>query len=395
MPTDPQTAEFIARLEQALGDGSFVRLTLGKYRGQDAGLERITIRRVTIKGADHLSFVSRYPTNDITKNLPIAEAVAEIERRLDNGFRSATLRAAREELQLLLNKRGKATLRQGKVKTDQSNSGDHDRAKRRLLTPDRPFLRGLGITDARGRVLPSKAAKWKQINRFLEVFAVDFETSGLAERSRVSIVDFGCGKGYLTFALYDWLRNERGLNAHVTGVELRPELVATANRLAHKCECTGLEFRAGDIAKFPVETMDVMIALHACDTATDLALHTGIRNGARLLLCAPCCHKEIRPQIRIPEALRPVLRHGIHLGAKADMLTDSMRALLLETQGYDVKLFEFISLEHTSKNRMITAVHNERSGRIQAAGEELARLMEFYGLREQKLASLLRASACA
>lgn len=389
------TAEFLQRVETSLADGSFSRLTFGKYRGRDAELERITVRRVVIQGEDQVSFVSRYHTRDVTKNFAPADTAVEIRRQLEAGFRSATLITSTEELQLLCNKRGEARLLPGRHQPPATRSPRHDRAKARLLDPDRPFLRHLGVTDDRGRVLPSMAAKWKQINRFLEVFARDFAASNLADRPGVRVVDFGCGKGYLTFAVHDWLTRQQGRSAEVTGIELRSELAEAGNRISVACGCDGLSFHAGNIAHFPAATMDVMIALHACDTATDLALHTGIRNGARLLMCAPCCHKEIRPQVHIPDVLRPMLRHGIHLGAEADMLTDSMRALLLEAEGYDVKVFEFISLEHTSKNRMITAVKNERSRRVNPAREELARLKEYYGVREQRLESLLTASAAA
>ena len=388
MTTPPPVDAFTTAVEQALESGSFLRLTLGKYRGAAKDLERVTRRLVTIKGREQLSFVTRHKSRDVTSNVERTQGIAEIRRRLDEGFRSATLLTHDHETQLLFNKRGEATLRRRPLAGNPSRSGGHDREKRRPIAVDRPFLKGLGVTDGRDRVLPSMAAKWKQINRFLEVFAVDFAAAFPGEAPSPRVVDFGCGKGYLTFALHDWLRL-RDIRAKVTGIELREELVAGANRLAEECGAEGLTFRAGDIADFPDEPLDVMIALHACDTATDLALHTGIAGGARLLLCAPCCHKEIRPQVRIPDIMRPLLKHGVHLGAEADMLTDSIRALLLEIAGYDVKVFEFISLEHTDRNRMITAVRNERSTRAAAAREELAALKEFYGLRRQTLEDLL------
>jgi SAM-dependent methyltransferase len=387
--------DFLGRLRTALGNVSLVRLTLGKYRGPDPDLERVTVRPVRVRETELLAFVTRHRTRDITRNLTPAEGVTEIGRLLASGFRAATLFLTGEELQLTLNRRGEGRVQCRKVDPVAAKTTAHDRTKRRELDPGLPFLRGLGVTDERGRVLPSMAAKWRQINRFLEVFATDFNAAGFADGTAARVVDFGCGKGYLTFAVHEWLRRSREGSAEVIGVELRPALVDTANRVAREAGHAGLEFRAGDIARHPPGPMDVMIALHACDTATDLALHTGICAGARLLMCAPCCHKEIRPQIQPPEVLQPVLRHGVHRGAEADMLTDSMRALLLEIAGYDVKIFEFISLEHTSKNRMITAVKSDRPRRADAARGELARLKEFYSIRDQTLNRLFTTSGDA
>jgi SAM-dependent methyltransferase len=280
-------------------------------------------------------------------------------------------------------------LTQAKAEAAGEVSVAHDRQKRRRLDPGRPFLQALGITDARRAVLPSMSHKWKQINRFLEVFDHVFKGSALEGRRGIHVVDFGAGKGYLTFAIHDYLRNTRGMEARVTGVELRPGLVEFCNEVAGRLTCEGLTFRQGSLADAEAMEMDVMIALHACDTATDLALHRGIRAGASILLCAPCCHKQIRPQMTAPAVLQPVLRHGVHLGQEAEMVTDSLRALLLESVGYQVGVFEFISLEHTDKNKMISAV--KRGGAVDR-GKALAQveaLKAFYGIREQELERLM------
>ncbi len=168
-------------------------------------------------------------------------------------------------------------------------------------------------------------------------------------------MDFGAGKGYLTFALHDHLRHTLGLAADVTGVELRDDMVRLCSDAAQRLGLAGLAFEQGDVQSRAPEAIDVMIALHACDTATDHAIHAGIRAGAAVIVCSPCCHKEIRPQMKAPALLRPMLQHGIHLGQEAEMVTDSLRALLLESQGYATQVFEFVALEHTSKNKMILA----------------------------------------
>jgi SAM-dependent methyltransferase len=204
------------------------------------------------------------------------------------------------------------------------------------------------------------------------------------------VVDYGAGKGYLTFAVHEHLRRRFGVAPEVTGVELRGELVDFCNGVAARAGCTGLSFVQGDLQSVAPAAMDVMIALHACDTATDHAIDLGVRAGAAILVCAPCCHRELRPQIARPRLLSGLLRHGVHLGQEAEMVTDSMRALLLETCGYEARVFEFVSLEHTSKNKMILARRlGSAAGPRERARGELADLKQFYGIREQRLESLL------
>jgi len=221
----------------------------------------------------------------------------------------------------------------------------HDRERARRLPLDRPFLAELGIVDERQRVVPALARKWRQIDKFLEV--LDHALDGLppgATRAPIRVVDFGCGKGYLTFAVHEHLRRRYGVAPQVTGVELRAELVDFCNGVAARAECVGLTFVEGDLRSYPPGDVDVMIALHACDTATDHAIELGVRAGADVLVCSPCCHKELRPQMSRPRLLTGLLRHGIHLGQEAEMVTDSLRALLLETCGYEARVFEFVSL---------------------------------------------------
>jgi SAM-dependent methyltransferase len=229
------------------------------------------------------------------------------------------------------------------------------------------------------------------------VLSAALKSSPVSGQLEVRVVDFGSGKGYLTFAMHDWLGGQ-GRVAHVTGVELREDLVSLCNEAAARHGLTGLQFALGDVRQRAPEPMDVMVALHACDTATDHAIHLGLRAGASVILCSPCCHKQIRPQMRTPPLLRPLLQHGIHLGQEAEMVTDSLRALLLEAEGYATQVFEFIALEHTSKNKMILAV--KKIGAALATAEQrrpellsqIAEIKRFYGLREHCLETLLGAS---
>jgi SAM-dependent methyltransferase len=236
------------------------------------------------------------------------------------------------------------------------------------------------------------ARKWKQINKFVEVFAHAVERSPLAAAPAVRVLDFGSGKGYLTFAVHEHLR-QRGVAPEVTGVELREDLATLCNEAAQRLSLDGLRFAQGDVRTHAAGGVDVMIALHACDTATDHAIHRGVRSGAAVILCSPCCHKQLRPQMHSPEVLQPMLQHGIHFGQQAEMVTDSLRALLLEAEGYEAQVFEFVALEHTSKNKMILAVKRQRPdpAAMAAAREQVQRIKDFYGVREHALEALLAA----
>jgi SAM-dependent methyltransferase len=244
------------------------------------------------------------------------------------------------------------------------------------------------------------ARKWRQIDKFLEVLdhaldALPAPEAGAAP-APVRVVDYGCGKGYLTFAVHAHLHARFGVAPQVIGVELRGELIAFCNDVAARAGCAGLFFVEGDLRSFVPAAADIVIALHACDTATDHAIDLGVRAGAAVLVCSPCCHKELRPQMTRPRLLSGLLRHGIHLGQEAEMVTDSLRALLLETCGYDAKVFEFIALEHTSKNKMILATRRgDGAAQAERARAEVADLKSFYGIREQCLETLLRQRAAA
>jgi len=390
-------AAFLAATRAAIEAGDFASLVLSKPRHASGQPRAVRIRLIALKGVPALSFVATHATRDATRNLALDDGIAEIAALLRPGhspaFAHATLHATDGDAQLLVSKKGKATLcRHRGIQTDRAESdraeadrgpagsGDvalaaHDRERQRRLPLDLPFLVELGLTDASHRLVPSMARKWRQIDKFLEVLdhALDAlpAVGGGAQAAPIRVVDYGAGKGYLTFAVHEHLRRRFGVAPDVTGVELRADLVEPA-------------------------AIDVMIALHACDTATDHAIDLGVRAGAAVLVCSPCCHKELRPQLARPRLLSGLLRHGIHVGQEAEMVTDSMRALLLETCGYEAQVFEFVSLEHTSKNKMILAKRRSAGGdRAQRARGELADLKSFYGIREQRLETLLLGRAAA
>jgi len=273
----------------------------------------------------------------------------------------------------------------------QASAGEHDREKKRYLELSRPFLHDLGVTDKQHALIPAMSRKWKQINKFIEVFSHALNSAPLAADQPLRVADFGSGKGYLTFAIHDYLSNTLQREAQVTGVELRQDMVELCNAAAKRLDHPGLVFECGDVRSVVPSAIEVMIALHACDIATDYAIHTGIRCGAAIIMCSPCCHKQIRPQLHSPGLLKPMLQYGLHLGQQAEMLTDSLRALYLEACGYETKVFEFISLEHTNKNKMILAVKRQAPGDSTALLEKIQQLKAFYGVKEHCLETLLRA----
>ena len=397
MTADPR-AEFIAALERAIADGTLVRLVLSKPHAgaADADARRIAVRPLRLKGADCLSFVERHPTRDLTRNLPLDAGVRQLrELLLGAAFGDAHLHTTTEALQLMLSRKGRATLRRAAAPAAAPAPAGHDREKHRYLDLDRAFLVELGVTTAQHQLVPAMARKWKQINKFIEILDHALAATALKTADALDVHDFGSGKGYLTFAMHDYLRGTLGLPVQVTGVELRADLVELGNAAVHRLGLEGLRFEHGDVRSVVPGQIDIMVALHACDTATDHAIHCGVRAGATIILCAPCCHKELRPQLLQPQALRPMLKHGVHLGQQAEMLTDTLRALLLEACGYDTQVFEFVALEHTQKNKMILAVKRAVPRPADAAWQQVRELKGYYGVRDQCLETLLRADVAA
>ncbi len=382
---------FFALLNESVEQNSFIKLILGKYRGNEADLRNIEIKPVSIKSQDSLSFVYQYKTKDITKNFPVGEGIEVIRGLLGVDFKSAHLFSTAEDVQIEFSKRGKCMLNRSKPTCREVPVKGHNREKQRIINQDRPFLISLGITNDDRQVLPSMSSKWKQINVFLEIFQQALLSSQISKSKNINVVDFGSGKGYLTFAVYDFLRNSQGMDAQVTGVELREELVRFCSNAAMKHEMEKLHFCQGDLKSYSPGKIQVMIALHACDTATDSAIHMGISSGAEIIMCSPCCHKELRQKIVIPPVLKPILRFGVHLGQEAEMVTDSLRALLLEAEGYETKVFEFISLEHTDKNKMILAVKRGGSpDKKEEAQLQINAIKDFYGIKEINLETMLK-----
>ena len=391
-PAPDHHAQFIELLQASLDQNAFIKLVLARHVGDEADLQRLIIKQLTVKEQPCLSFVYRYKTRDITKNFPLAEGVATIAALLPASFKNAHLLAVTDEAQLEYSKKGKSSLFRSKPQQlREVPSVEHNREKNRFLDLSRPFLADLGVTNHKHELIPAMSRKWKQINKFIEVFSHALTSSPLDLDKPVRVSDFGSGKGYLTFAIHDYLRNTLQAEGVVTGVELREDMVRLCNEVAARLEHPGLSFQHGDVRSVAPSAVDVMIALHACDIATDYAIHMGIRSGASIIMCSPCCHKQIRLQIQSPALLKPMLQYGLHLGQQAEMVTDSLRALFLEACGYETKVFEFISLEHTNKNKMILAVKRATPNDPAELLAKIQELKAFYHITEHCLETLLRA----
>jgi len=391
----PARARFLELLRASFTENALVKLTLGKYRGADATLQNLFIRPVALKNGPALSFLWRHATRDITKNHAPADALALLEPLIGGDFLDAHLFTSQQHAQLECAADGTARIRVKQVSPDAggpprpTEPAAHDRAKVHVIPADAPWLRALGVTTDRAQPREGMADKFRQIQKFAELLShlMDeaFPTPAVGGVP-LTVVDMGAGKGYLTFAIAALL----GERAVVRGIEARQELVDLGNRTARDHGLGGrLSFSAGHIADTPLPACDILIALHACDTATDDALAKGIAAGAKLLVVSPCCQKELRAQLTAPPVLADALRHGIFQERQAEFVTDALRAQLLEWAGYRTKVFEFISTEHTAKNLMIAAVKSHAPADA-ARAERLRQLAGFYGVRAQRLAAHLQ-----
>ncbi len=378
-------AEFVRSLEEQ----KFVKMTLGNYKGPDAHFQKVLIRLIETRKGARLFFLYRYDTRDTAKNHDFSEGVAIVRELLGQEFFSGHLFTVEHDYQLDIGRKGRSRLNVARPTFNVRPKLDHDREKKRYVNPQSFYLRALGITTDKGEVRDKQNDKWRQINRFVETLADFVDKSRLKGQKSLRIVDMGCGKGYLTFAAYDYFRNVIGLEVSVTGIDTKNELVDLCNDIARASEFEGLRFENGWIGNYELERTDVLIALHACDTATDDAIFKGIRAEAELIVVAPCCHRQIRPQIEPPEMLRDVLKHGVLLEREAESITDGLRSLLLERSGYSTRVFEFVSTEHTPKNNMIVGTKVAEAADTERFDHEIGALKTFYGIREQRLESLL------
>lgn len=386
MSNTSQKLELSAIFDESLQDGTFVKLSLGDYQGSEENLKNIYVRKILVKREEKLSLTYHYKTRDIVKNYDTAQALKIIHNLLMDDFNVATLFTTKFDMVL-----EKKSLKERKPTHTETPSFEHDRSKKRqVATEGKAYLHALNITDAKGAVYKNAQDKYRQIDKFVEIMSGLIKD--LPAKPTLKIADMGAGKGYLTFALYDYLTTQN-IQAQVTGIEMRPDLVKAGNKIAQDSHFDGLSFIEGTIQNYDADDVDILIALHACDTATDDAIYKGIKAGADLIVVAPCCHKQIRREMEKGKPVNDLdflTQYGIFLERHAEMVTDGLRGMLLEYAGYKVKIFEFISDAHTPKNILIVGVKNDKAKPdTQAIREKIKAKKSYFGIEQHHLETLL------
>ncbi len=387
MPND-KIDTFLNEIEKSLRKDTFVKMTLGNYRGSDAHLQKILIRLIKTKKGTRLFFQYRQDTRDTVKNYAFDEGLHILSELLGSDFFSGHLFTTENDFQLDVGKKS-TRLNKGKPTFQSKPALDHDREKKIQIDPNAFYLKALGITSDLGEIRDKQQDKWKQINKFVEILGGLFEKSALRRKKGLNIIDMGSGKGYLTFATYDYFKNGLGLDVTVTGIDTKREMIDLCNEIAKAGEFENLHFVEGTIEGYELKETDILIALHACDTATDDALFKGISANAEIIVAAPCCHKEIRRQMKSPELFTGILKHGIMLERTAETLTDGLRSMLLERSGYTTKLFEFVATEHTPKNNMIVATRHGKEIEKTTIDTQIQSIKKVFEIEKIKLETLL------
>jgi len=375
--------KFISCLKESLFEGSFIKLTIGKYRGEKQDLEKIFITPVNLSEGVKLSFRYKFRKKEEYKNISYDDGAEMAENLIGHEFFNASLFTAKNDISLEYNKKREARIYVKKPSMETAEIKDHNREKSRFIDSDSKYLKLTGITTDKGKIKNDKYNKFRQIDKFIEIADSLIKDSELHEKKELKALDFGSGKSYLTFALYDYIVSSLNKKCDFKGVESRKELVDLSNRISDESGFLGLMFFKGSIIDFPPVKADIVTALHACDTATDEAIAKALESGAEIIMLAPCCHKYVRKNIVIPDSLKPVFKHGILEEHISSFITDGLRALMLEAFGYKTKVFEFISHEHTAKNIMITAVKkaypaNHREDKL----NEIKNIKDVFGLKD-------------
>lgn len=329
-------------------------------------LSRARLRPLLIKGELRFQVEEQAGKQAFHRNLDAEEAAAYVTDRLDGQFRQAEMTSALGSGLILVSKKGKVTVKvKGRRKTQAAPARitpmSHNRQKRYILEEGIavPFLVDLGVMTKEGRVVNSRYDKFRQINRFLEM--VEDVLPGLDKGRENTIIDFGCGKSYLTFAMYYYLRELRGYQVRIIGLDLKEDVIAHCEKLARAYGYEGLSFTCGDIAGYEgVDQVDMVVTLHACDTATDYALAKAVGWGAKVILSVPCCQHELNGQME-NQLMGPVFQYGLIKERMAALYTDAIRAQVLEHMGYRTQILEFIDMEHTPKNILLRAVKTNQA----------------------------------
>jgi len=350
-------------LEESIND-SLINCILSDKKNKLANIDKVKIRPVIIKNEILVQITESVGNKVIHKNLNFSDTKEYIRDMIINNFKQCQITTKEKSFTILSNSKGNITVKGKFVKTDlKQESLNHNRKKEYILKEGSfvPFLHDLNIMTSDGKIVNSKYDKFRQINRFLE-FIEDIVPK-LKKDKKLTILDFGCGKSYLTFAMYYYLSELMGLDINIIGLDLKEDVINECNRLKDSYGYDGLNFIKGDISEFSgLIEVDMVVTLHACDTATDYAIQKAITWGADVILSVPCCQHEVNNQIE-SDLLNPILKYGILKERISALITDGIRAELLSEAGYDTQILEFIDMEHTPKNLLIRAVKSKKSSK--------------------------------
>jgi SAM-dependent methyltransferase len=379
--------QLVTAIGASIEDQTFQKLILGKLENELSSVRHVYVRLIDLKTGPHLSFVYRSANKDITKNYSITDGIGLIAGWLGSSCGSATFITGSGRQQLAFSRRGKPRLFAQDSPGAPVTNRSHDREKLRLLKNEQA-LQLLGVIDSDGRPRPQMGDKYRQVHHFIQALAPILKGTNPGDTLR--IVDMGCGKGYLTFALHQFLR-ENGLHPVTIGIEKREALVQLANEISGNLGDSTIRFIQGEISEVEVKPIDMLIALHACDTATDDAIYRAIKEECRWIVVSPCCQHELRPQIVAPAGLEPLFRHGIQADRMTETVTDTLRCLYLEAWGYQTRIQEFVGTEHTAKNLLIVASRTGQPGPRHHLVERAIDFQHRFGIENQRLGTLLLA----
>ena len=345
---------------------------------------KVKVRPVCIK--DRLLFqeTTYRGTQVFHENFSAEEMILRIMEYMQSLFKQGEFKSPSCEVTVLVSKKGKMTIKNRRKTSDNTDGAptnknailSHNRSKQYILQDGQPvdFLVGLGVQSPDGKVTKARYDKFKQINRYLEFIEDVLEQ--LPKDRTVRIIDFGCGKSYLTFAMYYYLHELQHRDIEVTGLDLKADVIEHCNQLAKKLCYEKLHFEKGDISTYEgADAVDMVVSLHACDTATDYALEKAVKWGAKVIMAVPCCQHEVNRQIKC-DALQPVLKYGLIKERISALITDAVRANLLEKCAYDTQILQFIDLEHTPKNLLIRAVKSNKI-KAKSAADSVDDLISF------------------
>ncbi len=372
--------EELRKLLQQILNKELTQAILSNSRDAERG-SKVKIRPVLIKGELLFQETLYRGTQVFHENYKEEAMAARIEEYLQSLFKQGEFKTKGMEAVVLVSKKGRITVKykrkQGTLQIEEGEEAlSHNRTKQYILQEGKPvdFLVGLGVQTPDGRIAKARYDKFRQINRYLEF--IEDVLDELPKNRTIRIIDFGCGKSYLTFAMYYYLHELQHRAIEVTGLDLKTDVITHCNQLAERLHYDSLHFERGDISTYEgADAVDMVVSLHACDTATDYAIEKAVKWGAGVIMAVPCCQHEVNQQISC-DTLKPILKYGLIKERISALVTDALRADLLEKCGYDTQILEFIDMEHTPKNLLIRAV-KKNSMRPVSRKDDIDGVMEF------------------